>query len=191
MGPIICILPKEQNQKAIVGLVRLRERRKKLIMEKFKSYIAEQKNTHMTHLEDRVIYGGVNGTRQAINALRELRDMLAGQHQGSVSVKWDGCVHENTILFTNYGEITIKEVVENYHLYPDLKVKGKDISDNTVTMTPVIATNSSSGTKPWVEVLTENGGALKLTADHEVHTSNRGWVKAEDLIEGDDITEIK
>ena len=44
----------------------------------------------MTHIEDKVIYGGVNGTRDAIMALRSLRDMLAGQHEGNVSVKWDG-----------------------------------------------------------------------------------------------------
>lgn len=59
-------------------------------MENFKSFITEQKNTHMTHIEDAVIYGGVNGTRQAILALRSLRDMLKGEHSGSVSVKWDG-----------------------------------------------------------------------------------------------------
>lgn len=44
----------------------------------------------MTHIEDKVIYGGVDGTRQAINALRSLRDMLAGKHKGKISVKWDG-----------------------------------------------------------------------------------------------------
>ena len=44
----------------------------------------------MTHIEDKVIYGGVAGTRQAILALRELRDMLRGVHDGNVSVKWDG-----------------------------------------------------------------------------------------------------
>lgn len=59
-------------------------------MENFKSFIAENKNTHMTHLEDKVIYGGVNGTRQAIMALRELRNMLKGEHDGKISVKWDG-----------------------------------------------------------------------------------------------------
>ena len=53
-------------------------------------FLSEQKNTHMTHIEDRVLYGGVDGTRQAINALRELRDVLGGKHAGSVSVKWDG-----------------------------------------------------------------------------------------------------
>lgn len=59
-------------------------------MKTFKSYLKEEKNTHMTHIEDKVLYGGVNGTRDAILALRSLRDMLQGQHAGNVSVKWDG-----------------------------------------------------------------------------------------------------
>ena len=62
----------------------------------FKQHIAEAsvagKNLHMTHLEDAVLYGGVEGTRDAINALRSLRDMLAGNSNGAVdvTVKWDG-----------------------------------------------------------------------------------------------------
>ena len=56
----------------------------------FPDFLREQKNTHMTHIEDKVLYGGVNGTRQAINALRELRDMLAGETSSKLSVKWDG-----------------------------------------------------------------------------------------------------
>tara|TARA_R110000868_G_scaffold85896_1_gene241277 strand:- start:6135 stop:7352 length:1218 start_codon:yes stop_codon:yes gene_type:complete len=52
-------------------------------------FLTEAKNTHMTHIEDKVLYGGVNGTRQAIFALRDMRDMLGGGG-GSVSVKWDG-----------------------------------------------------------------------------------------------------
>ena len=59
-------------------------------METFADFITEQKNTHMTHIEDKVLYGGVDGTRQAINALRGLRDLLAGSGGGRVSVKWDG-----------------------------------------------------------------------------------------------------
>ena len=56
----------------------------------FIEFISEQKNTHMTHIEDKVLYGGVDGTRQAILALRSLRDMLGGIKDGNVSVKWDG-----------------------------------------------------------------------------------------------------
>jgi hypothetical protein len=26
-------------------------------------FLSEQKNTHMTHIEDKVLYGGVDGTR--------------------------------------------------------------------------------------------------------------------------------
>lgn len=43
----------------------------------------------MLHIEDRILYGGVTGTRQAIFALRDLRDMLAG-HGGKINSKWDG-----------------------------------------------------------------------------------------------------
>ena len=59
-------------------------------MNTFGTYITENKNTHMTHIEDKVVYGGVDGARQAINALRSLRDMLGGVKGGTVSVKWDG-----------------------------------------------------------------------------------------------------
>ena len=56
----------------------------------FSDFLTEQKNTHMTHIEDKVLYGGVSGTRQAIFALRDLRDMLSGVKETGVSVKWDG-----------------------------------------------------------------------------------------------------
>ena len=65
-------------------------------MNTFKTYLSEAakagKNTHLMHLEDAVIYGGVKGTREAIFALRSLRDMLAGNSNSStdVTVKWDG-----------------------------------------------------------------------------------------------------
>lgn len=61
-------------------------------MKSLKSFIVEQKNTHMTHVEDLVFDGGVDGTRKAINFLRDLRDMLAGNTTNKITatVKWDG-----------------------------------------------------------------------------------------------------
>ena len=58
----------------------------------FASFLTEQKNLHMEHLEDEVLNGGVEGTRAAINFLQGLRDMLAGNADASVdvTVKWDG-----------------------------------------------------------------------------------------------------
>ena len=61
-------------------------------MKKFKEYIAEEKNLHLEHLEDNIFNMGVKGTRVAINHLRALRDMLAGNSQQNkmVTVKADG-----------------------------------------------------------------------------------------------------
>ena len=56
------------------------------------SLLSEDRNTHMEHLEDNILNAGVEGTRQSINYLRSLRDMLAGNAKRSVTVtvKWDG-----------------------------------------------------------------------------------------------------
>ena len=58
----------------------------------FTEYLEESKNTHMEHLEDAVLNAGVEGTREAINFLRSVRDMLAGDTSSAVNVtvKWDG-----------------------------------------------------------------------------------------------------
>tara|TARA_B100000902_G_scaffold289625_1_gene275877 strand:+ start:38 stop:1273 length:1236 start_codon:yes stop_codon:yes gene_type:complete len=61
-------------------------------MKKLTTFLAESKNTHMTHIEDLILDGGVKGARQAILALRSLRDMLSGNAKAPVdiTVKWDG-----------------------------------------------------------------------------------------------------
>jgi hypothetical protein len=58
----------------------------------FNKYLVEAKNTHMEHLEDNVLNGGVDGARQSINFLQSLRDMLAGNSNVKLNttVKWDG-----------------------------------------------------------------------------------------------------
>ncbi|MFZ9589677.1 MAG: DUF6267 family protein [Chitinophagaceae bacterium] len=62
---------------------------------KFSEYITESKegkNLHLEHIEDEVLNRGVVGTRDAINFLLSLRDMLAGHAESRVNVttKWDG-----------------------------------------------------------------------------------------------------
>ena len=61
-------------------------------MQRLSSFLTEDKNTHMEHLEDNLLNAGVDGARDSINYLRSLRDMLAGnsKSQVNVTVKWDG-----------------------------------------------------------------------------------------------------
>lgn len=53
---------------------------------------AADKNVHMTHVEDSVIYGGVEGAKAALGSLVGVRNTLSGKtnKQYDVSVKWDG-----------------------------------------------------------------------------------------------------
>ena len=61
-------------------------------MQRLSTYLTEEKNVHMEHLEDNILNAGVDGARQYINYLRSLRDMLAGKTASkvNVTVKWDG-----------------------------------------------------------------------------------------------------
>jgi hypothetical protein len=62
-------------------------------MKSYNQYLAEaDANLHMTHLEDAVLDGGVKGTRNVINYIRNIRDMLSGNTKAPVNIttKWDG-----------------------------------------------------------------------------------------------------
>jgi hypothetical protein len=145
------------------------------------------------HLEDNILNRGVAGARESINFLQSLRDMLAGRSQSKLNVttKWDGCVDGDTLILTNLGDMTIREIVNNPELWLNLKIMGKQIEiDESDIFTNINNGVSQIGDKSWVEIEFENGSSIKLTADHEIHTTNRGWIKAEELTKDDDITEL-
>ena len=58
----------------------------------FKGFFTQDKNTHLEHLEDDIINNGSKGGENAINFIKSVRDMLAGNTGGNVNmtVKWDG-----------------------------------------------------------------------------------------------------
>lgn len=162
----------------------------------FKEYLTEAtkegKNVHLDHIEEEVLNRGVPGARDAINFLQSLRDMLAGHSESKVNVttKWDGCVHEDTIIKTNIGDLSIRYIVENPNIWKDIKIIGKNLQSGEVVETDMIHGIQTEGVKSWVEIVLENNKIIKLTEDHEVHTRNRGWVEAKDLTIDDDITEL-
>ena len=58
----------------------------------FKGFFTNDKNTHLEHLEDDIINRGSSGGVNAINFLKSVRDMLAGNSGAKINttVKWDG-----------------------------------------------------------------------------------------------------
>ena len=84
----------------------------------------------MTHIEDKVLYGGVDGTRQAILALRSLRDMLKGEDDGKVSVKWDGAPAVFCGVDPNDGRFFVaKKGI--FNKTPKIYKSNSDIDDDT------------------------------------------------------------
>jgi hypothetical protein len=63
-------------------------------MKSFKLFLSEDqnKNTHMQHVQNLVLYQGVSGLRQSIQSLRDVRDTLSGtaKSNADITMKWDG-----------------------------------------------------------------------------------------------------
>lgn len=95
----------------------------------------------------------------------------------------NGCFHPDTEIRTKLGNKRISDMT------PDDEVLNFNIETGEFVFTNplwVIPTPHSNG-KDKLELEFEDGTIIKCTADHEFYTTNRGWVKAKDLADDDDI----
>ena len=89
------------------------------------------KNLHLEHLEDEIINHGVPGGRAAINFLRSLRDMLAGNARSSINmtVKRDGAPAIYAGIDPSDGKFFVaKKSV--FNINPKLYKTAKEIDDD-------------------------------------------------------------
>ena len=102
---------------------------------KFTQFLTEAKkegaNVHLEHIEDEILNRGVAGTRDAINFLQSLRDMLAGHAKTKVNVttKWDG----SPAIFCGINPDNGKFFVGTkgvFNVNPKLNYTEKDIDNN-------------------------------------------------------------
>ena len=61
-------------------------------MNTFSTFLTEDKNTHLEHLEDDILNNGLAGAKNALRFLGSLMTMLQSSTRSSMSVtvKWDG-----------------------------------------------------------------------------------------------------
>jgi intein/homing endonuclease len=111
----------------------------------------------------------------------------ADNAQEYVTIKWDGCIHPDLKIRTNKGVFRIEEVIDRYLSGEDFKVVAHDFETGADVSTNINHAVKEFGNKSWVEIELENGEILRMTADHEVFTTNRGWVQAQHLTDSDDI----
>lgn len=83
----------------------------------------------------------------------------------TVVEKLDGCCDENTIITTEDGEKTIKEICESKYKG---KILGFDIDSKNEVWTDVIEHSIKSNNNDWYEIELMNGTTLKLTGNHKI-----------------------
>ena len=107
-------------------------------MKSFKQKLYEDTNTHLEHLEDEIINGGVAGAKTALLFLKSLKDMLSGSGTGRtvVTVKWDGAPAVFAGINPENGEFFVA-TKSLFNKTPKINYTNKDISDNHGSGGPV------------------------------------------------------
>ena len=79
--------------------------------------------------------------------------------------KLDGCLDEETIITTNDGEKTIKEICETKF---SGKVLSYDIEKNEIVFDEIVAHSVKNNINNWFKIELEDGESIKLTGNHRV-----------------------
>ena len=97
------------------------------------------------------------------------------------------CLTYDTILDTDMGSLTIGEIVEDSI---QCNVKSLNLQTKQVEYTPVVNVMKNFPAEPILELAINEDNKLytiKCTKSHKIYTKNRGYVKAKDLTEEDNI----
>ena len=99
--------------------------------------------------------------------------------------KIDGCCSEKTIILSQKGPITIKELCEKEER---IKILAYDTNLEKTVWTDIIAFSIKSNNNDWFEIEMENGKTIKLTSEHYIWLDDlKCYRKVKELKEGDSI----
>ena len=122
------------------------------------------------------------------NIIKVLTDKKSPNQFGLIAVdECHRCLTADTLLTTEVGKVTIKDFIR---LKNKPKILSYNVKENKKEFKTVKDIFISKPEEPLIELsINENGKTyiLKCTESHKIFTKNRGWVKAKDLTENDDI----
>lgn len=110
-------------------------------------------------------------------------EVYASKGYGNVST--NPCVTGDTVVHTNAGPKTVKELVDENARF---LVRSCDLEKNKVEFNSATAFKTKENAE-LLQLTTKNGKKIKLTPDHRVYTQ-RGWIEAGDLKKGDKILSV-
>lgn len=100
------------------------------------------------------------------------------------------CVTGDTVVATETGNERIKDLVEKFNIESPVKVLSFNILTGDLELQPVTFAGLTREHAEIIEIELDTGQVLKLTPDHKVYTTNRGYVKANDISSDDDIVTL-
>ena len=86
-------------------------------------------------------------------------------------------------------DLRLDDFIEKYesNTIGEVFVKSHDLETDAITWEQVTAAAMTAEVDELMIIETPCGKTIKCTPDHKVYTTNRGWVKAGDLLEDDDL----
>jgi len=109
---------------------------------------------------------------------------------GFETVSTNPCVSGDTIITTNIGKLTVKEIFERFNNGEKFIIDSFNVKENKLEkdeIEDILLTKRNANT---IELILEDNSTLVLTPDHKVFTKNRGWVNACQLCEEDILLKI-
>jgi len=105
------------------------------------------------------------------------------KHELYITEKLDGCLHENTLIKTEDGELSIKFII-------DTKYKGKVLTYNLekkeIEYKNIINYFNHGISNNWFQIELENGEQIKVTGNHKVWVINETkYKRVDELLETD------
>lgn len=95
-----------------------------------------------------------------------VRDPIDGDFKDmKIISKTDGCCDAGTLIYTDSGTMTIREICENK--YQGLAL-GLNHESGKEEFSPILAHSIKNNNNDWYELVLENGSILKLTGSHRV-----------------------
>ncbi len=97
------------------------------------------------------------------------------------------CVTGDTLVSTSVGDYRVEDIVNLFNNGEKFFVNTYNTSTKELELEPVVNAVLTSPSKQVLEIVLDDGKVLRLTPDHKVYTSNRGYVSAGELTADDDI----
>lgn len=109
-----------------------------------------------------------------------------------ISRKLDGCLHKDSLLETDQGVFTIKDVVENNkgNLVKSYNIDEEKIEYKSILNRFKNGDDINENTYEWYEIETVGGKKLKLTGNHRVYLPELGIYRRVDELDENDIVLI-